>query len=243
MKTFTRASLLTLVLALCSSTFVIAQLGASLKRTNAALAPHDPSELSEEKIVAGLKEALEVGISRAIATAGKHDGFMQNEQIRILLPTKLQPVGKGMRMMGMGEQVDDLEIEMNRAAEQATSQAKPVFLAALKNMTFQDARRILTSEDTAATNYFRGATNEDLTAAFTPIVHHSMERVGLIKQYARVIKSAPGGGAIANEFDLDKYVVDETLDGIFLTLGEEEQKIRKDPAAQSTALLKEVFGK
>ena len=180
MKNLTRAILFTLILALGSSTFVTAQFGASLKRTNAALTPHDPSELSEEKIVAGLKEALEVGISRAIALAGKHDGFMQNEQIRILLPPKLQPVGKGMRMMGMGEQVDDLEIAMNRAAEQATSQAKPVFLATLKRMTIQDARRILTSEDTAATNYFRQATNDDLTAAFSPIVHHAMERVGLI---------------------------------------------------------------
>jgi Protein of unknown function (DUF4197) len=243
MKNLTRAVLFALISTLGSSVFVAAQLGASLQRANAALAPHESSEVSEEKIVSGLKEALAVGVSRAIATAGKHDGFMQNEQIRILLPTKLQPVGKGMRMIGMGEQVDDLEIAMNRAAEQATSQAKPVFLAALKNMTLQDARRILTSEDTAATNYFRGATNDEITAAFTPIVHHSMERAGLIKQYARVIKNAPGGGAIANEFDLDKYIVDETLDGIFLLLGEEEQKIRKDPAAQSTTLLREVFGK
>ena len=148
-----------------------------------------------------------------------------------------------MRMLGMGEQVDDLEIGMNRAAEQATPQAKQIFVAALKKMTFSDARHILTGDDTAATEYFQHTSSTDLTTAFTPIVHHSLEQVGVVKQYDRVIKNAPGGSAIATEFDLDKYVVGKTLDGLFLMLGEEEKKIRKNPAAQTTALLKEVFGR
>jgi hypothetical protein len=203
---------------------------------------HAQAELSEEKIVSGLKEALEVGSTKAVALTGRHDGFLKNEAIRILLPPKLQAVGKGMRMLGMGDQVDDLEIGMNRAAEQAAPQAKPIFLAALRKMTFHDARQILTGSDTAATDYFRSACSADLTTAFTPIVHRSLEHVGVVQQYEHVIKNAPGGSAIANEFDLDKYVVEKTLDGIFYMLSTEEAKIRKDPAAQTTTLLKEVFG-
>jgi hypothetical protein len=145
-------------------------------------------------------------------------------------------------MLGMGDQVDDLEIGMNRAAEQAAPQAKQIFLDALHKMTFHDARTILTGSDTAATDYFRRATSDDLTAAFTPIVHHSMQRVGVVQQYNHVIKSAPGGSALANEFDLDQYVVDKTLDGIFYMLSAEEAKIRRNPEAQTTDLLKEVFG-
>ena len=231
MTTFMRTSLLTMTLALCCSTLAAAQLDHS-----------DTSALSSEKIITGLREALELSTTKAVALTGRHDGFLKNEQIRILLPPKLQAVGKGMRLLGMGEQVDDLEIGMNRAAEQATPQAKPIFLAALKKMTFDDARRILTGNETAATDYFRHTSSDDLAAAFTPIVHRSLDRVGVVKDYNQVIKEAPGGSALASEFDLDQYVVDKTLDGIFYMLGIEESKIRKNPAAQTTALLKEVFG-
>jgi hypothetical protein len=199
------------------------------------------SHLSDDKIIDGLKEALQVSTAKAIALTGRPDGFLKNEAIRILLPPKLEAVGKTMRLLGMGEQVDDLEIGMNRAAERATPQAKPIFLAALKKMTFHDARLILTGDDTAATEYFQRATSGDLAAAFTPIVHQSLEHVGVVQQYDRVIRNAPGGKALASEFDLDQYVVGKTLDGIFLMCGEEEKKIRKDPAAQTTDLLKEVF--
>jgi hypothetical protein len=198
--------------------------------------------LSDSKIVSGLRETLEVSTTHAVALTGKHDGFLKNEAIRILLPPKLQAVGKGMRLLGMGEQVDDLEIGMNRAAEAATPQAKVIFLDAVRRMTFHDARLILTGGDTAATDYFRNKSSSDLTTAFTPIVHRSLEKVGVVRQYQRVIKNAPGGNVLAGEFDLDQYVVEKTLDGIFYTLGAEETKIRKDPGAQTTALLKEVFG-
>lgn len=198
--------------------------------------------LSDEKIIAGLKEALQVSTTKAIALTGKHDGFLKNEDIRILLPPKIQALGKGMRLLDQGEQVDELEIGMNRAAEQATPLAKPIFLAALKKLTFDDARRILTGNETAATDYFRRTSSTDLAAAFTPVVHHSLERLGVVRQYDRVINQAPGGSVLAGEFDLDKYVVDKTLDGLFSVLGVEESKIRKNPAAQTTELLKEVFG-
>jgi len=109
-------------------------------------------------------------------------------------------------------------------------------------MTFNDARQVLTGGDTAATAYFKRTSSDDLTTAFSPIVHRSMEQVAVVQQYDQVVASAPGGNILAGQFDLDKYVVGKTLDGLFLMLGEEEKKIRKDPAAQSTALLKEVFG-
>jgi hypothetical protein len=236
-----RAAFLTAVLFL--SCLAQAQLDDILKKADETLNQRNTAGLSNGKIVAGLKEALQVSTGKAVALTGKPDGFLKNEAIKILLPPKLQTVGKGMRMLGMGAQVDDLEVGMNRAAEQATPQAKRIFMAAVKKMTFDDARKILTGSDTAATEYFKRSSSEDLTTAFSPIVNRSLRRVGVVQQYDRVLASAPGGGALAGQFDLNKYVVGKTLEGLFLTLGEEEKRIRKDPAAQTTSLLKEVFGR
>jgi hypothetical protein len=235
-----RTILLALILSLgCSAQ---AQLDQILKKADEALNQRDTSGLSNDKIIAGLKQALQVSTGKAVALTGKPDGFLKNAAIKILLPPKLKTVGTGMRMLGMGAQVDELEMGMNRAAEQATPYAKQIFLAAVKKMTFDDARKILTGGDTAATEYFKGASSADLSTAFAPIVQRSMEHVGVVQQYNRVINSAPGGSALAGQLDLNKYVVGKTLDGLFLMLGEEERKIRKSPAAQTTALLKEVFG-
>jgi len=218
------------------------QLGDILKKANEALNQHSTTSLSDDKIRAGLKQALQVSTGKAVSLTGKPDGFLKNEAIKILLPPKLQTVGKGMRMLGMGAQVDELEVGMNRAAEQATPYAQQIFLDAVKKMTFDDARHILSGGDTAATEYFKRLSTADLTTAFTPIVKREMQRVGVVQQYDRVINSAPGGSALVGQFDLTKYVVGKTLDGLFFMLGEEEKKIRKDPAAQTTALLREVFG-
>ena len=199
--------------------------------------------LTEDKISAGLKQALQVSTSRAVALTGHRDGFFKNEAIKILLPQKLQPVEKGLRMLGMGAKVDELEVSMNRAAEQATPAAKAIFLSALRQMSFSDARKILTGGDTAATEYFKRTSSPQLTTAFTPIVKRSMRNVGVVQQYNSMLQSAPGGSALAANFDLDKYVVGKTLDGLLFTLAQEEQKIRKNPGAQTTSLLKEVFGR
>jgi len=220
-----------------------AQLGDILKKADETLNQRNTAGLSNDKIIAGLKEALQVSTGKAVALTGKPDGFLKNEAIKILLPPKLETVGRGMRMLGMGAKVDELEVGMNRAAEQATPLAKQIFIAAVKKMSFDDARRILTGSDTAATEYFKQTSSSDLTTAFSPIVHRSMQRVGVVQQYNNVLASAPGGSALAGQFDLNKYVVGKTLDGLFLMLGEEEKKIRKDPAAQTTSLLKEVFGR
>ena len=237
-----RAFRVLLIVGFCSL-YAHGQLDEILKKADTTLEHRDTSGLSDDKIISGLKEALHVSTGKAVVATGKPDGFLKNEAIKIVLPPKLETVGRGLRMVGMGQKVDDLEIGMNRDAEQATPQAKEIFLDALKKMTFSDARRILTGNDTAATEYFRRTSSADLTTAFTPIVRASMERVGVVQQYDRVLKEAPGGNLIVGQFDLDKYVVGKTLDGLFYMLGEEEKKIRKDPAAQTTSLLKEVFGK
>ena len=218
------------------------QLGDILKQAEGAMQHSDTSSLSNSKITAGLKQALQVSVSKAVASTGKPDGFFKNEAIKIVLPEKLQTVSKGMRLMGMGAKVDELEVGMNRAAEKATPKAKAIFLSALEKMSFGDARKILTGGDTAATEYFKGSSTAELTTAFSPIVHQSMVNVGVVKQYNSVIQSAPGGSILAGKLDLDKYVVGKTLDGLFYMLGQEERKIRKNPAAQTTTLLKEVFG-
>lgn len=211
---------------------------------NAPSTPPAGLSLSDSKIADGLKAALSKGTSSAVASTGRPDGYFKNEAIKILVPSYLQPVAKGMRMVGMGSQVDDLELSMNRAAEKAAPAAKPIFIDAITKMTFADARKILSGSDTAATDYFKKATSADLTKAFTPIVHQSMENVGLIKQFDAFVASTPAASLVGNEdFNLDKYVVGKALDGLFYELGQEEKKIRTDPAAQTTSLLKEVFGK
>ena len=200
--------------------------------------------LSNDKIVAGLKEALTVSTRNAVASTGRPDGFFRNAAIKILVPQKLRSVGNGMRLIGLGSQVDSLEVGMNRAAEQAAPAAKQIFIHAVTQMTFDDARQILSGNDTAATDYFKRQSSEQLIEAFAPIVHQSMENVGVVREYNQLM-SNPMAARVARSqnFNLDDYVVGKTVDGLFYVMAEEEQKIRKDPAAQTTSLLREVFGK
>jgi hypothetical protein len=200
--------------------------------------------LSNDKITSGLKEALAKSTGTAVASTGRPNGYFENQAIKILLPSQLQTVGKGMRMMGMGAQLDDLELAMNRAAEQAAPAAKQIFITAITNMSFDDARKILAGGNTAATDYFKKTSSTELTRAFTPIVHQSMENVGVIKQFNALAQNSMAGPLLGGQsFNLDSYVVGKALDGLFYMLGQEEKQIRTDPAAQTTALLKEVFGK
>lgn len=201
------------------------------------------ADLSSDKITAGLKQALQVGTANAVAKTGRPDGFLKNPNIRIQLPDKLQSAGRGLRLVGMGAQLDELEVGMNRAAEQAAPKAKQIFLNSLAQMTISDARNILKSNDTAATEYFRRTSSADLTTAFAPIVHTAMQNVGVVRQYNQMKQNPLAASLLQSKgFDLDNYVVGKTLDGLFYMLGEEEKKIRRDPAAQTTALLREVFG-
>src|SRR5215469_6255914 len=174
---------LTATLILCLCTAASAQLDQILKEADQALEHRDVSSLSDSKIISGLKQALQISTGKAVAATGKPDGFFKNEAIKIVLPPRLETVGSGLRMLGMGSKVDELEVGMNRAAEQATPQAKAIFLSSLRKMTFDDARHILTGNDTAATDYFKRTSSADLTAAFAPIVHASMQKVGVVQQY------------------------------------------------------------
>jgi hypothetical protein len=224
----------------CSAQSPLDQIRDSIKAARPAKAN---TGLSTDKITAGLKEALSVSTKNAVASTGKPDGFLKNEAIKILVPDKLRGIGNTMRLMGMGAQVDALEVGMNRAAEQATPAAKQIFISAITQMTFDDARQILSGGDTAATEYFKEKSSDQLTEAFAPIVHKAMENVGVVRQYDQLMQNPMAARfARAENFDLDDYVVGKTVDGLFYVMAEEEKKIRKDPMAQTTALLREVFG-
>ena len=201
--------------------------------------------LSNSDIAAGLKEALKVGSGNAVSLTGVTDGYFGNEAIKILMPEKLRSIEKPLRALGYGDKVDELVLSMNRAAEKAAPAAKDIFWSAITGMTIEDARKILSGGDTAATEYFRAKTGDALTAAFTPVVKDSMKDVGVVKQYKELqglYQSVPFASSLPS-FDIEQYVVAKALDGLFLVLGQEERKIRTNPAAQVTSLLKLVFGK
>lgn len=199
--------------------------------------------LSDSKIVAGLKEALQVGTGNAINLTGRVDGFFKNAAIKILLPKQLDTVGKGLRMAGQGQMVDEFVMSMNRAAEKAAPEARKIFVDAVKQMSFDDARKILFGNDTAATDYFKAKTSTKIATAFRPIIEKSMNEVGATRQYKELIgrfQSIPF--AKTQQLDIDAYVVNKSLDGLFYMVGEEEKKIRKDPLARVSSILKDVFG-
>jgi len=196
------------------------------------------------KIASGLKEALQVGTKNTVAKVGVTDGYFANEAIKILMPEKLRPLEKGMRMLGKGPEIDSFVLAMNRAAEKAAPGARSIFIDAISAMSFEDAKGILTGGDTAATAYFRDKTSGKLRDAFQPVVESSMGQVGVVQKYEALSKKFESIPFAKKEmFDINGYVVGKSLDGLFLVLGEEEKKIRTNPAAQITPLLKQVFGK
>ena len=198
--------------------------------------------LSDAKIGAGLKEALQVATEKTVGLTGKTDGYFSNQAIKILMPEKLRNFESGLRAVGFGGQVDELVLGMNRAAERAAPQAKQIFFDAIGDMSFDDARKLLNGGNTAATEYFRGKTTPRLTTAFRPVVEQSMNQVGVSRQYKDLVgrfESIPF--AKSQAFDLDAYVVDKGLGGLFTVLGEQEKQIRTNPTARATDLLKEVF--
>ncbi|GAB4227434.1 MAG: DUF4197 domain-containing protein [Deltaproteobacteria bacterium] len=198
----------------------------------------------DAKVVSGLKEALSVGTANTVAATSKVDGYFANQAIKILVPEKVRGVADVLGKVGYRKEVDDFVLGMNRAAERAAPRAKAHFVGAIREMTFEDARRILGGGDTAATEYFRGKTRQKLYDEFRPIVSASMDEVGVTRSYKEMIgkyAALPFAGR-AESVDLDHYVTDRALDGLFLVLGQEERKIRTDPAARVTDLLRDVFG-
>jgi hypothetical protein len=203
----------------------------------AAAAP----QFARASVADGLKEALRVGAGNAVRSTGRVDGFFRNAAIKILMPKQLRPLERGLRAVGQGALVDEFVLGMNRAAEKAAPFARDIFLDAISEMTFDDAVRILRGGDTAATDYFREKTSERLADAFRPAVEDATERVGVTRQYKDLVGRYGAFGLRGEAVDLDGYVVEKALDGIFHVLGEEERKIRRDPAARVTAILREVF--
>lgn len=231
---------LLLISAVALSGAANAQLGGAIKK---GLGLGQQTGLSEAKIGSGLKEALKVGTENTVELTGRKDGYLRNEAIKILMPGELKTLEKGLRLVGYGSQIDEFTLSMNRAAEEAAPFAKEIFLNAIGEMTFDDARKILSGGDTAATDYFERKTSDDLTAAFSPVVEKTMDQYGVNKQYDALVgkyKDIPFAGKIG-AFDVDQYVVTKAIAGLFYVLGQEEEKIRTQPAARVTGLLKEVF--
>jgi hypothetical protein len=199
--------------------------------------------LSDSKIASGLKEALQVGATNAVKLTGKPDGYFGNQAIKILMPKSLHTLEQGLRTVGYGPKVDDFILSMNRSAEAAAPAAKKIFIDAILSMNFDDARIILSGGDTAATDYFKNKTTEQLTVAFRPIVEKTMDQNSVTQQYKQLVGQAQSIPFMKSpNLDITNYVVSQALNGLFYMLGEEERKIRNDPAAQTTSLLKQVFG-
>lgn len=206
------------------------------------LAPQ--SGLSEGEIASGLKDALQVGTQNAVNLTAKTDGYFGNQAIKILMPEKLRALESGLRAIGYGPKVDEFVLSMNRAAERAAPAATQIFWEAIGSMSFEDARKIWSGGDTAATEYFRAKTSDALGNAFRPVVEKATNEVGVTRQFKDLMgrfRAIPF--ARVESLDVDQYVVGKALDGLFYILGEEEKKIRTNPVARTTDLLKEVFGK
>ena len=208
-----------------------------------ATAPVLAFQRREDRTSLGLKEALQVATGNAISKTGRLNGYFKNKAIKILMPKELQPVERLLRTFGQGDKVDELVKSMNRSAERAAPQAGKFFTDAIKELTFDDVRKILTGGDTAATSFFQRKTGDKITAALSPIVTAEMDKVGVARQFKELTDKArnlPFGEAVA--VDIDAYVVNKAVDGLFHVMGEEERKIRRDPVARVSDILKEVFG-
>jgi len=200
-------------------------------------------DLSNKDAVSGLKDALTQGSAAAIAKLGVEDGFLGNDKVRIPLPDAIKRVEGGLRLMGMKRQADELVTAMNRAAEQAVPEAKALLAGAIRNMGVQDAKGILTGGDTAATEYFRRTTSDQLTQKFLPIVTAATRKVGLAERYNNIAgRGAKLGLVDAKQAKIEDYVTQKALDGLFLMIAEQEKAIRKDPVGAATGMAQKVFG-
>jgi hypothetical protein len=201
-------------------------------------------DLEESEVIAGIREALRVGTDNTVISTSRIDGYLGNELIRIVMPEQLESMASTMRKAGLGGYVDELETGMNRAAELAAAEARDVFWGAIRAMSISDAFGILHGDETAATEYFRGQTWDDLRGNFHPIIEQKMEEIGLSRLYgqaADIYNELPFTGS-TELIDLDEYVTDQALEGLFVVLAQEERKIREDPAARTSEILRRVFG-
>jgi hypothetical protein len=229
-------------------------LGLTKSSTN-AVASAAVSALSDDQVVGGLKDALGNGLQHAIATLGHDGGFLTNLDVKIPLPEKLQSVERTLRALKQDKLADDFVATMNHAAEQAVPAAASVFGDAVKQMSMDDAKTILTGPDDAATQFFRRTTQTNLYAKFYPVVQKATAQAGVTSAYKNMMAKVSGGGAFGGSFgglannylgadalDVDAYVTNQALDGLFKMVADEEKRIRQNPVARTTDLMKQVFG-
>ncbi|MGB4073297.1 DUF4197 domain-containing protein [Pseudomonas sp.] len=201
------------------------------------------ADLSQSDASGGLKDALTQGAKVAVQQLGKPGGFSNNPDVRIELPGNLGKAAKTMKMMGMGAQVDQLEASMNKAAEAAVPQAQALLVDSVKKMTVQDAKSILAGPEDSATQYLNKTSREQIRAKFLPIVKQATDQVGLAKQYNSFAGQAASFGVIdAKSANIENYVTEQALDGLFVMIAEQEASIRENPAGAATSLAKKVFG-
>lgn len=200
-------------------------------------------DLSNADASSGLKAALSQGAQAAVSLLGRNDGFLGNPKVRIGLPGYLNDAAKVMKSLGQGKRIDELVTSINRAAEAAVPMGKDLLVGAVQKMTVTDAKNILSGGNTSVTDFFAEKTRVPLGERFLPVVNEATEKVGLTQQYNSFAAKAAGFGLLRKEdANLSQYVTGKTLDGLYLMIGEEEQKIRQDPAAAGSAIAKKVFG-
>jgi hypothetical protein len=203
----------------------------------------DLSAITNADAANGLKQALTDGSAIAVAKLGIENGFLSNPQVKIPLPPALQRVEAALRFAGLRKQADDLVLAMNRAAEAAVPEAKALLVDAVHRMTIQDAKTILTGGDTAATDYFRRTTHDQLMQRFLPIVKKTTDRVGLAEQYNALAAPAAQLGVVKrDQATIEGYVTEKALDGLYFMIGEQEKAFRKNPLGAASDIVKRVFG-
>lgn len=201
------------------------------------------TELSQGDAASGLKQALNQGAKAAVAQLGRPGGFSSDPQVRIGLPGKLGKAARTMKLMGMGAQVEQLEASMNQAAEAAVPQAQALLLQAVQNMTLQDAKAILAGPQDSATRYLDKSSREQLRSRFLPIVRQATQQVGLAQQYNAFAGQAASFGVIdAQSAQIENYVTEQALNGLFKIIAEQEAGIRRNPAQAAGSLARKVFG-
>lgn len=199
--------------------------------------------ISTGDATSGVREALAKGADYAVSSLGTSNGFLGNSKVKIPLPGALQKAESALRMFGMGKQADQLVETMNHAAENAVAEAKPILVDSIRKMSVQDAKGILTGGDDSVTQYFRRTSSEQLTVKFMPIVKASTQKLQLADQYNKFAGKAASAGLIdAKDADIDSYVTQKAMDGLFLMIAEEEKKLRSNPLAAGSAVLQKVFG-
>ncbi len=227
------------------------QIDKLLKKLGVSQSQHKADALPASEVASGLKEALAQGTTNAINALGRNNGFWKNDAVRILLPESVRKIAKVARQLGQGERVDAFELSMNRAAEKAVPHVADIFGDAIRKMTLKDARGILAGGDHAATDYFRRVAGDALKTRIRPVVSEATSQVGVTEKYKALTGSGSelgsalsmlGGKNKGQSLNLDDYVTDKTLDGLFKVIGDEEKDIRSNPLARSTDLLKKVFG-